>query len=191
MDTLKYIKDKYNVPDNTAAMKLKEVRRNDLYILFKELGFVLGCEIGVNRGKNAEVMLEIIPGLKLHLVDSWVRRNSLRETHKRLRRFMPQITTAEMLSMDAVRYYNDGFFDFVYIDADHSFDFVMQDIIEWSKKVRPGGIVSGHDYYRSKIEGVALAVKAYTGAHRIRPWFVLDNERQRRPHQNSYFWIKE
>lgn len=180
------------MPDDTVAMKLKDMRRKDLYVLFKELGFTLGCEIGVNRGINAKRMLNAIPDLKLHLVDSWAKRDKLRETHNRLEKFVPQIVTAEMLSMDAVRYYNDEFFDFVYIDADHAFDFVMQDIIEWSKKVKPGGIVSGHDYYKSKREGVAEAVKAYTSAHRIRPWFVLDNEkRSRRPYQNSYFWIKE
>ncbi|NIT59155.1 MAG: hypothetical protein GWN00_23910, partial [Aliifodinibius sp.] len=40
----------------------------------------------------------------------------------------------------------DGMLDFVYIDADHRFDHVMQDIILWFKKIRRGGILSGHDY---------------------------------------------
>jgi predicted O-methyltransferase YrrM len=190
MDTRKYIKDKYSVPDNTGAMKLKGVLRNDLYVLFKELGFTLGCEVGVYRGINAEVILETIPNLKLHLVDSWVRRNSLRETHKRLKRFIPQTKIVEMTSMDAVRYYTDEFFDFVYIDASHYFDFVMQDIIEWSKKVRPGGIVAGHDFYRSRKEGVVEAVKAYTTAHYIKPWFILSAERRRSPRKNSWFFVK-
>jgi len=190
MDTLKYIKDKFNVPDGTKVQKLKGTKRNDLYPIFNELGFKLGAEIGVNRGKNAEKIIESIPDLELHIVDCWERRNSLRETHERLKRFGSKVVTVEMYSMDAARYYNDEHFDFVYIDANHYFDFVMQDIIEWSKKVRPGGIVAGHDYYHSGTEGVAKAVKAYTKAHRIKPWFILDNERRRRPHQNSWFWVK-
>jgi len=36
--------------------------------------------------------------------------------------------------------------DFVYIDGDHSFDAVVRDVILWSNKVRPGGIVAAHDY---------------------------------------------
>jgi predicted O-methyltransferase YrrM len=40
----------------------------------------------------------------------------------------------------------DNSLDFVYIDAGHRFDDVVQDIIKWTKKVRKGGIISGHDY---------------------------------------------
>ena len=146
MDTQKYIKEKYSVPDDTVAMKLKGVLRQDLYVLFNELGFKLGAEVGVYRGANAKVILDTVPNLKLHLVDLWQQRSFLRQTHKTLKRLKSRIVTVEKASMDAVRYYEDESLDFVYIDADHTFDFVMQDIIEWSKKVRPGGIVAGHDF---------------------------------------------
>ena len=52
--------------------------------------------------------------------------------------------------------------DFVYIDANHDFNHVMQDIIIWSDRVRPGGIVSGHDY---NIKSVKTAVDAYVKIH--------------------------
>ena len=47
---------------------------------------------------------------------------------------------------DAVKDIEDSSLDFVHIDGDHSYDFVMQDIILWGRKVRIGGIISGHDY---------------------------------------------
>ena len=76
--------------------------------------------------------------------------------------------------------------DFVYIDGNHHFDFVMQDIIEWSKKVRAGGVVSGHDYYRFRNAGVVDAVNTYTHAHQIWEWFITDE-----PKEKSFFWAKE
>ena len=48
--------------------------------------------------------------------------------------------------MDAVKDFADRSLDFVYIDANHEPQFVEEDIREWSKKVKVGGIVSGHDY---------------------------------------------
>lgn len=37
-------------------------------------------------------------------------------------------------------------FDFVFIDAAHDYDSVKSDIEAWLPKVKPGGILAGHDY---------------------------------------------
>ena len=57
--------------------------------------------------------------------------------------------------------------DFVYIDGDHSYDSVMLDIILWSKMIRKGGVISGHDYRRNKF-GVKVAVDDYTRQHGLK-----------------------
>ena len=62
--------------------------------------------------------------------------------------------------------------DFVFIDGDHSFDYVVQDIIYWSKKVKSGGIIACHDYYPFHDCGVMNAVNAYTHSHNINPWYA-------------------
>ena len=84
--------------------------------------------------------------------------------------------------MDATADFADGSLDFVYIDGAHDFKNVACDICEWSKKVRVGGIVFGHDYKRS-IPGkskypvdVKDVVQAYMYSQGIRPWFVLTND---------------
>ena len=62
----------------------------------------------------------------------------------------------------------DGFFDFVFIDANHSYEAVREDVAAWAPKVRSGGIVSGHDYYPGKSYkqcGVIQAVDEYVAAH--------------------------
>lgn len=51
--------------------------------------------------------------------------------------------------------------DFVYIDAEHSYEGVLKDIAVWFKKVRTGGIISGHDYRHPDFPGVSKAVDEY------------------------------
>ncbi|HEC66979.1 MAG TPA: class I SAM-dependent methyltransferase [bacterium] len=62
-----------------------------------------------------------------------------------------------MLSTDAARIFPDEYFDLVFIDADHSYHAVRDDIIAWYPKVKTGGILAGHDM--EWLKGVTLAVK--------------------------------
>lgn len=49
-------------------------------------------------------------------------------------------------SMEAVNDFPPRSLDFVYIDADHRFPFVAEDIYYWYWRVKRGGIIAGHDY---------------------------------------------
>jgi hypothetical protein len=60
----------------------------------------------------------------------------------------------------------------------------MSDLIFWAKKVRPGGLIIGHDYYPFFRAGVMTAVDAYVKAHNIHDWYVT---REKEP---SWFWVK-
>lgn len=55
----------------------------------------------------------------------------------------------ETKSLDAVKQFDDGSLDFVYLDADHGYEPVKREIAAWLPKVRPGGIIAGHDYTNS------------------------------------------
>jgi predicted O-methyltransferase YrrM len=199
MDALSFIKKQFKIPDKAKGpYEIDGLSREGLYDVFANLGLKTGVEVGVYRGANALEMLKRMPKLELTGVDFY-RGYSRKRTRRTQRGFLrtAKRTLAEHLdsgrfkflrrsSMDAVRKIEDESLDFVYIDANHNFDFVMQDIIEWSKKVRKGGVVSGHDYYRhEKMRGVVLAVNVYTKAHKIKPWFVTCEPRKR-----SWFWIK-
>ena len=50
-----------------------------------------------------------------------------------------------MTSKEAAEIFPDRFLDLVFIDGDHSYDVVREDICLWSPKVRDGGILCGHD----------------------------------------------
>jgi SAM-dependent methyltransferase len=56
-------------------------------------------------------------------------------------------TPMRMASQDAVCQFDDASLDFVFIDASHEYEDVKEDIKAWIKKVKPGGILAGHDYY--------------------------------------------
>lgn len=50
--------------------------------------------------------------------------------------------------------------DMVYLDADHRYHFVVQDLAAWVPKVKAGGFIAGHDYTDGTHEGVRRAVDA-------------------------------
>jgi predicted O-methyltransferase YrrM len=51
-----------------------------------------------------------------------------------------------MKSTEAAGLYPDASLDFVFIDADHRYENVRDDIIAWHSLVTPNGIIAGHDY---------------------------------------------
>jgi hypothetical protein len=66
----------------------------------------------------------------------------------------------EMDSVKASFLYADSSLDFVFIDAEHKYEFVSKDIKAWLPKVKKGGIIAGHDY---GWEGVSRAINEIFG----------------------------
>jgi len=172
---------------------------------FAELGYKVGAEIGTFDGYYAEVLLKNIPGLLLYCVDPWEvyrgyrdhkfhRSMELAEQKARERLTPLGCQIVKKRSMDAVKDIADNSLDFVYIDANHKYEFVKEDIEAWTPKVRTGGIVSGHDYYITKAgnTGVVNAVNEYVALHNyelnLTEWDALNpNEDDR---QHSWYFIK-
>jgi len=169
------------------------VYRKHLVSYFAKLGYKRGAEIGVAEGYFSQRMLNKIPDLELFSIDPYIAYSRVgqrtcnarrREAEKRLGAY-PGSTLMVMTGDEAAKEFEDESLDFVYIDGDHVFDSVMVDIITWSRKVRPGGIVSGHDFFPFWSAGVMDAVYAYTRAHNISDWYVT-HEREA-----SWFWVKK
>lgn len=138
---------------------------------------------------------------KLYCIDSWTTTKGYSESgngettmrrryeaaQKNLAKYPCELI--QKTSMEAVSDFAANSLDFVYIDANHTFDYVMQDIIEWTKIVKPGGIVAGHDYrcyHHDEIsEQVSKAVLLYTQIHDIKPVYIYDAD-----HSSSWMFVK-
>lgn len=83
-------------------------------------------------------------------------------------------TPMRMESVVAAQQFANQTVDFVFIDADHRYEFVKADIEAWSPKVKNGGVIAGHDY-EPQFPGVVQAVnQAFNGNATIRnkSWWV-------------------
>ena len=162
--------------------------RDDLALLFKEMGFHRGAEIGTDRGLYAETICKANPDLLLYCIDPWkiypdntdyldqkVLNINYKNTIKRLAPYKAEIIKAS--SMGVVNNFSDGILDFVYIDANHNFKYALEDINKWSKKVRAGGIVSGHDYiwnaHGKRRYDVKEALEIHSQIYEIKELFLL------------------
>lgn len=207
---LNYLVKKYNLDLNQRMpIEIPNVGRNTLAEMFNDFGFKVGAEIGVEQGLYSRILCKANPGLKLYCVDAWKSYKGYRDhvsqekldgflekTKERLASYNCEIVKG--FSMDVVKDFEDESLDFVYIDGNHELPFVINDIIEWSKKIRKGGVVAGHDYLKNKPYDtrthVVPAVNAYVDAYRISPWFLLGTKEMRegeiRDKARSWMFIK-
>jgi len=141
----------------------------------KERGWKTGVEVGVKDGRTYLYLLQKCPSLKLTGVDIFEPRpgieveggeshaeSQLPEHEARLRKitkdcFSTRGRLIKGLSLDAVADFEDGSLDFVFIDADHREAAVRADIAAWRPKIRPGGVLCGHDA-NDKWPGVLAAL---------------------------------
>ena len=216
MDTLKFIANRWNLDlSGSLPIKIKISRFLSFISLLKDLGVEEGAEIGVCTGRYSQKLLEGIPDLRLHCIDPWEPYSEYVESKVEKLGFNKLYNNTlgrlkgrncviyKKYSMDAVKEFKDNSLDFVFIDGNHSFRYAVDDIAEWSKKVRPGGIVSGHDYWMSvdvkkpwkremtaedkiMLCQVKEAVDAWTRAHHIKPWFIITGDKC-----PTWFWVKE
>jgi len=111
------------------------------------------CELGVAEGDFSSDILCLTRPLQLHLVDPW---DSSRYTagYERVRdRFRQEIGDGRVIvhrrrSIDALGEYPDAYFDWVYIDTDHSYQTTLAELSLCARKVRPAGHIAGHDFSR-------------------------------------------
>lgn len=212
MDPETILIERYGI-DMTAPrpLEIPDVGREIFGHWFREFGYRVGAEVGVERGIFSSVLLKAHPKLELFCIDSWqpydgyiARINGddlplkYQEAQERLKGY--HVHFYRQFSMDAVKRFKDNSLDFVYIDANHDFPWCFEDIIEWEKKVRPGGMVCGHDYIKmrsgkpSRVR-VVESLNFYTRLKPIETWFVLGRNAkipgEIRDNDRSFMWVKK
>lgn len=146
-------------------------------------------EIGSWKGKSAVAMaVEIINSgkkIKFDCIDPWYDLDSTVEDYfknydtgcvdqtlnlyetflKNIQPVNEYITPMRMTSMQAVELYEDESLDFVFIDANHEYEYIYEDIEKWLPKVKYGGVLAGHDI---AYPPVFQAVKDHGFEHNIK-----------------------
>ncbi len=69
-------------------------------------------------------------------------------------------------SVEASKLFLDETLDFCFIDADHRYENVLQDLLHWFPKIKAGGTFGGHDY-NSNWPGVMKAVDEFVSNNNL------------------------
>ena len=142
--------------------------RNQIHLLLEKLNYTRGVEIGVQRGVLAQKTLRKWKSCKHYaLVDLWgaedgyvepgdvqdtneMKNSYLKEAKGRLRKYKRITDWYVMRSTDAAKRFQDNYFDYIYVDARHDYCAVTEDIAYYWPKLRPGGVMAGHDFVTAK-----------------------------------------
>jgi hypothetical protein len=160
----------------------------------------MAVEVGSHRGEFAAPFLQRWKGSHLYCIDPWYNPPGYEEqaTYLHISRgenrhldyeacayalhaVDPELerhTLIRSLSLDAVRLFPHGYFDFVYIDADHTRPAIDNDLEAWWHKVTSGGLLAGHDFIcPMEIDGgwgrfIQPAVMEFAARYNVDVWLV-------------------
>ena len=177
---------------------LKIKTRDELPLLLNDLELIgKGVEIGVECGHYSNVILEHSKIECLYSIDSWKEMSkkeyqdinnhnqkkhnqNKRETEQKLNQYGDRSKILQMTSEKAVKLFQDNSLDFVYLDANHKYEAIKQDIELWYPKVKEGGIFAGHDYiedgqHSEGMFGVKKAVNEFIKKHKLRLFLTSES----------------
>ena len=130
---------------------------------------LVGVEVGVASGVHALEMLQNLDLKRLYLVDVWgeyveegIPGNTAdhEERARELLKDYKQVVFLKGLSVEMAKQIKEKV-DFVYIDANHQYEFVKADILAWLPKVKKGGMICGHDFGRDGVYKAVLEIFPY------------------------------
>lgn len=105
----------------------------------------VGVEIGVSGGWYSGQILQHTRLHALYSVDLWPDAEMFSAAVKYLSTFGDRSRPLRLSSLRAARVFDDRSLDFVYVDADHSYEAVAADIRAYWPKITAGGVLAGHD----------------------------------------------
>ncbi len=148
------------------AFKLSTINHRAPYLSFISWALNVDvkkiAEIGVNKGETSRLLRHLFPEAKLFLIDPWAVTQEYiqsgspisRKTKHYEKAFQivqehfcndPATTILRMTSRNAASHVPNDF-DLIFIDGNHEYCQVKEDILSWLPKIRVGGILAGHDY---------------------------------------------
>ena len=155
-------------------MKNSHRRVNVLVDLIQENNLKIIVEVGVDKGAVLKKVLTDCGGIieQYWAVDTWEIWDFTEKFQKRSEKdwlriyqsiceqmlYFPQLRLLKMTSENASELFSDNSIDLIFIDADHQYQSVQDDISFWFPKIKTGGFLTGHDYGHKNFPGVKQAV---------------------------------
>ncbi len=167
--------DLINNKRNLHEVSWKEGYKLFSSVLNKKQNIDQGIEIGVAFGGHAESILENTLVRKLYGVDPYISFENYNDpmnlpqkefdelyfqTLSRLSKFGSRYEHIRSTSKEASALFSCEL-DFIYIDAQHTYEGVWEDLCCWFAKIKTGGIIGGHDYGHINFPGVKKAIDQF------------------------------
>lgn len=149
---------KFTLDKKSIANAQLLLNREELLKKMPKSGVV--AELGVDEGKFSESILNICKPKKLHLIDLWCSSRYNQEKKKNVElKFKDQIDLDQVeinlgYSTTVGGEFEDEYFDWIYIDTDHSYKTTIAELEIWSNKVKTNGIIAGHDFIIGNWDGL-------------------------------------
>ena len=153
---------------------------------------IIAIEIGTFMGYNAKSILKELNVKKLYIIDPYEEYLDYIESEpesdqqllskaekiarKRLKDFEDKIVWIKEYSDKAIKEINNNI-DFIYIDGNHEYPYVIKDMENYYKKLKYGGILAGHDI--AGWTGVGKAFVEFCNKNKLKPnisrtdWWII------------------
>lgn len=175
--TLRYNSNKeWRAPGTICNIQL--IGFNDLLrylaVNYKNRDDLKMIEIGSHMGESTGLFAATQVFDEIHAIDphngveefndisGWTWEEVQQEFFNNIRHFTDIIHYHRDFSYNIVDGFSDGYFDFIYVDGEHTYEGAKRDITQFLPKLKPGGIMAGHDYV-AEWAGVQSAVVETVG----------------------------
>lgn len=156
----KQVQTRAEIEKSIPIVDLEEKHISNLEVLVNRIALLgrlpknsVCAEIGVNQGEFSAEILKHASPKKLHLIDAWA---DTERYHDGLRKLVEDKFYSEIIqgfveinrgfSTDVLNNFPDCYFDWVYLDTNHTYCTTAAELQVLKTKVKPGGIIAGHDY---------------------------------------------
>lgn len=111
----------------------------------------MAAEIGAAFGDFTEQIMKLATPGQLHLIDAWEADRYQSGLDTIMQKFPEEITAKRIIptrgySTDILAKFDDDYFDWVYIDTNHSYETTRQELALSARKVKNDGLIAGHDF---------------------------------------------
>ncbi len=152
-------KSRSRIDNSIPRFQLKErnvknckllLNRDELISLIPKNSII--AELGVDKGDFSKKLLDVVNPKLLYLVDMWGSNRYGNDKADFINdKFKSQIENESIKifrsdSITAAENFQTSYFDFIYIDTDHSYETTIKELRAWKTKIKDDGIIAGHDY---------------------------------------------